>query len=315
VFAAVSLWSAYQFAVRPLRPVDRIINEVEAITDGRSLHRRLAIGQAGTELDRLTSTLNAMMERLEASFGALRTFTADASHELNTPLAVLRADVERAMTADPGGTDQMMALDEALREIARMTDLVESLLTLARADERHFDLHMEPVHLPELVHDVFETAQLLGEEAHVSVYLTSLEPGTVLGDRDRLRHMLLNLISNAIKYTPAGGRVDISLTTRLDGIAFAVRDTGIGISAGDLPYIFERFWRADHSRSRGSVRSGFGLGLPIASWIARAHGGTLTATSKLGKGSTFTATFPPLLEAADAGPTQVAVAADAKGST
>jgi two-component system sensor histidine kinase BaeS len=113
-----------------------------------------------------------------------------------------------------------------------------------------------------------------------------------MGDEGRLRQLFLNLVTNAIKYTPKGGRVELSLSRRLDGIAFAVRDTGVGISAADLPHIFERFWRADRSRSRASAQSGFGLGLPIGSWIAHAHGGTLTAASKLGKGSTFTVTLP-----------------------
>jgi signal transduction histidine kinase len=233
-----------------------------------------------------------MMQRLEASFSALRTFTADASHELNTPLTVLRADVERAMSEVVTDGERMVALEEALQEIRRMTELVGSLLTLARVDEGGFDLHREPVQLNEVAHDVYETALLLGEEAGVSVKLTTIEQAVVNGDPGRLRQLFLNLVTNAIKYTPRGGKVELSLSHRVDEIAFTVRDTGIGISAADLPHVFERFWRAEHSRSRASERPGSGLGLPIANWIALAHGGTLTATSKLGKGSSFTVMLP-----------------------
>jgi signal transduction histidine kinase len=292
ILMLISIMFGYRIAGRPQQVVERIINEVEAITDGRSLHKRLAEDHSSPEFARLALTLNEMMQRLEKSFSALRTFTADASHELNTPLAVLRADVERAMSPIVTDDERMVALEEALREIRRMTDLVDSLLTLARADEGRLDLHREPVELGALVHDVYETAQLLAEEAGLSVKLTTLEPTTVMGDEGRLRQLFLNLVTNAIKYTPKGGRVELSLSRRLDGIAFAVRDTGVGISAADLPHIFERFWRADRSRSRASAQSGFGLGLPIGSWIAHAHGGTLTAASKLGKGSTFTVTLP-----------------------
>ena len=159
----VSLALGYAIAGRAIQPVDKIINEVHAITDGRSLHRRLAAIE-GAEMQRLVSTLNEMLERLESSFAALRRFTADASHELKTPLAVLRADVERAMTESAPRADRLVALEEALHEITRMADLVESLLTLARADEGRFDLHREPVDLAVIVRDVFETAAILGEE-------------------------------------------------------------------------------------------------------------------------------------------------------
>ena len=299
---AASVLSAYLIAGRAFRPVDRIINEVEAITDGRSLHRRLPVDDAGDELARLSATLNAMIGRLENSFGALRRFTADASHELKTPLTVLRADVERAMTAPHGGTEQLVALEEALHETTRMSDLVNSLLTLARADEGRFDLHREPVELAPLVREVFETALILGEDAGLTVSMPACEDALVMGDGPRLRQLFLNLITNAIKYTPRGGVVEVSLRRREGGFAaFAVRDTGIGISAVDLPYIFERFWRADRARTRRVAgaeggwahdRGGFGLGLAISQYIAQAHGGTLTVQSRLTRGSTFTVTLP-----------------------
>lgn len=288
----VSVGAAYMIAGRAFRPVDVIINEVEAITDGRSLHRRLPLDESSEELTRLARTLNAMMGRLETSFGALRRFTADASHELKTPLTVLRADVERAMSVPSHSTEQMVALEEALRETRRMADLVDSLLTLARADEGRFDLVREPVDLEPLAREIYETAVILGEDAGITVSMPVLEPVVVMGDRERLRQLFMNLVVNAIKYTPRGGRVDLALSQRLHAATFTVRDTGIGIAAGDLPYIFERFWRADRVRSRSTERGGFGLGLAISQYIAQAHGGTLTVTSRLGRGTVFTVTLP-----------------------
>ena len=302
VILIVSLGVAYYVAGRAFRPVDELINEVEAITDGRSLHRRLPVATSGDELSRLSATLNAMIARLESSFTALRRFTADASHELKTPLTVLRADVERAMHPNTTSAERMVALEEALQETARMADLVESLLTLARADEGRYDLHREPVRLEPLVRDVFETAVILGEDAGLTIELPDCEDATVMGDPNRLRQLFLNLVTNAIKYTPRGGSVEISLTRRGgEEVVLGVRDTGIGISASDLPHVFERFWRADRVRSRRIAstesswaldRGGFGLGLSIAQWIVQAHGGMLTVQSRLGRGSVFTVVLP-----------------------
>jgi two-component system, OmpR family, sensor kinase len=297
----ISIGGAYVIAGRALRPIDGIINEVQAITDGRSLHRRLPSAGVGDELERLTTTLNEMMERLQRSFAALRRFTADASHELKTPLAVLRADVERAMTPTAPPAERLVALEEALHETTRMAGLVESLLTLARADERRFDLHLEPVQLEALAREVFETAVILGEAGGLTVTMPVLEPATVAGDPTRLRQLFLNLITNAIKYTPRGGSVELTLECYGKTAAFSVRDTGVGIAAGDLPHIFERFWRADRARSRPvptgdrpwpAEGGGFGLGLAIGQWIAEAHGGAISVRSRLGRGSTFTVTLP-----------------------
>lgn len=290
LMASVGL--AYMIAGRAFQPVGHMINEVKAITDGRSLHRRLPIDEANEEMARLGITLNEMMERLEKSFSALRRFTADASHELKTPLAVLRADVERSMSGASTRAERMVALEEALHETTRMADLVESLLTLARADEGRFDLHRERVELEPLAREVYETASILAEPAGLTVTMAEPARVAVFGDRARLRQLFLNVTTNAIKYTPRGGSVDISLTSYEHTAAFAVRDTGIGISASDLPHIFERFYRADRARSRGTERSGFGLGLAISQWIAEAHGGTISVRSRYGRGSTFTVTLP-----------------------
>jgi signal transduction histidine kinase len=242
-----------------------------------------------------------MIERLEQSFSGLRRFTADASHELKTPLTVLRADVERAMATQSDRREQLVALEEALAETARMADLVDSLLTLARADEGRFDLHREPVDLEALVHDIFETAVLLGESTDVHVSISSPPPpARIMGDAARLRQLFLNLVTNAIKYTPSGGKVQLALTCADGTASFSVRDSGIGIAAADVPHVFERFWRADQARSRVGERGGFGLGLAISHYIAQAHGGSLKVKSKLGRGSTFTVALPtvPLADSA-----------------
>jgi signal transduction histidine kinase len=292
VILFLAVGGAYLLTGDILTPVDRIRQEVEAITDGRSLHRRVAVEASDDEIERLTGTLNALIGRLEQSFGALRRFTADASHELKTPLAVLRADIERAMQLPATSNDQMVALEEALAQTTWMADLVDSLLTLARADEGRFDLHREPVPLEPLAREVMETAVILGEQAGLRVTMPEIQGLLVQGDRTRLRQLFLNLVTNAIKYTPEGGEVELALV-RDDGNAlFKVRDTGIGISAADLPHIFERFWRADRVRTRTSERGGSGLGLAISYWIAQAHGGQLSVQSRLHRGSTFTVSIP-----------------------
>lgn len=297
---AASLIAVWGMLGRPFEQLRRISDEVAAITDGRSLHRRLPVDDSRAELSDLVTTLNAMIDRLEQSFLGLRRFTADASHELKTPLAVLRADVERAMSDAATKSEKLVALEEALHESARMADLVETLLTLARADEGRFDLHLEPVSLGPLVRDVYETALILGESAEVEVSMPFTAEAVVMGDPPRLRQLFLNLVTNAIKYTQPGGRVDIGLGRHPDHAAFVVRDTGIGIAAADIPYVFDRFWRADRVRSRNIARGsedvggggGSGLGLAISQWIAHAHGGSLTVSSRLGKGSLFTVTLP-----------------------
>jgi two-component system, OmpR family, sensor kinase len=289
----------YFLSARALQPLGRMIDELEAITDGRSLHRRLpAPPEAGDEMDRLAHTLNAMMARLETSFSALRRFIADASHELKTPLTVMRVGVEHSLTDPRTAPETIAALDETLQEVRRMTELVDTLLTLARVDEGRMELHTEPVDLAPLVADVYETAQMLGEEAQVEVEVESLpSPVLVQADRARMRQLLLNLLSNAVKYTPAGGRVWLVLTASPEAATISVRDTGLGIAPGDVDHVFDRFWRADAARSRTGERPGFGLGLSICKWIAEAHGGSIAVTSRPGRGSTFTVTLPRVANA------------------
>ena len=292
VLVLCSVGWAWLIAGRAFEPLDRMVDQVRAITDGRSLHRRVAIGGAGTEMQRLAMTLNEMIERLETSFGALRRFTADASHELKTPLAVLRADVERAMSPTTKRGERAVALEEALEQVTRMAELVNSLLTLARADEGRLEVVQDLIRADDLAREVVETARLLGEEAGVQIETGGIDSALVRGDLMRLRQLFLNLVTNAIKYTRRGGRVTIGMARVGEQVHFSVRDTGIGIAAADLPYVFDRFWRSDRARSRASERGGFGLGLAISQWIAHAHGGSLTVQSRLGRGSTFTALLP-----------------------
>jgi two-component system, OmpR family, sensor kinase len=283
----------YWLSGTSLRPVQTIMDEVEAISDGRSLHRRLAVPLSGDEMARLALTVNGMLARLEQSFGSLHRFTADASHELKTPLMVLRAGVERALVHPGIPPEILQSLDETLAQINQMTEMVESLLTLARADEGRAPLAVEECDLREIVTDVAETAGILGESVGVTeVHTVPDVPVLLPVDPHRIREMLLNMVTNAIKYTPPGGTVSLSLDQDADNVTVSVRDTGIGIAAGDLPHIFERFWRADPARSRTGDRPGVGLGLAITKWIVEAHGGTITVQSRPGRGSMFTVRLP-----------------------
>ena len=278
---------------RTLEPVDRIIDEIEAITDGRSLHRRVAGVEQTEELSRLTTTLNNMLVRLERNFLSLRRFTADASHELKTPLTVLRSGVERAITHPGAPREVLEVLEESLVEVNRMTELVDSLLMLARADEGRAPLHLEHVDIRGVLGEVAETGSILGEQASVTVSVEiPSRPVVMAMDRSRIRQLFMNLLTNAIKYTPRAGHVWIDCRQDDDQVVFRVRDTGIGIAGGQLPHIFDRFWRADVARSRTGERPGVGLGLAICKWIAEAHGGTIRVTSGKGKGTTFTVTLP-----------------------
>jgi len=276
-----------------LRPVQGIMDEVEAISDGRSLHRRLPVPMSGDEMARLALTVNGMLARLEQSFGSLHRFTADASHELKTPLMVLRAGVERALVHPGIPPEILQSLDETLAQINQMSEMVENLLTLARADEGRAPLAVEESDLRELLGDVAETAGMLGESAGITVRADIPDHQVLLAvDRHRIREMLLNLVTNAIKYTPQGGTVGLGLEEDDGAAVFTVRDSGIGIAPGDLPHIFERFWRADPARSRTGDRPGTGLGLAITKWIAEAHGGTITVQSRPGRGTVFVVRLP-----------------------
>jgi signal transduction histidine kinase len=300
VIILASAIMGYWLAGRVLRPLDVMVGEVEAIQDGRSLHRRLAVPPGDDELSRLGANLNAMLGRVERSFVALRRFTADASHELKTPLMVLRAGVERSLTHPEAPEEIVDALDGTLRQINEMTEMVTNLLTLARADEGRSSLVLATGDLVPLVAEAGETAEILGTLHGVTVVLELPErPVMAAIEAGRIRQLLLNLVTNAVKYTPAGGTVEIALAADAECATVVVRDSGIGIAPGDLPHVFERFWRADPSRSRSGDRPGTGLGLAICQWVTEAHGGTIGLQSRPGRGSTFTVSLP--LPGADPG--------------
>ncbi|HEX9727420.1 MAG TPA: HAMP domain-containing sensor histidine kinase [Gemmatimonadales bacterium] len=298
-----SVFIGYLLVGRTLAPVDRIVDEVEAIQDGRSLHRRLAPATTQDELARLTNTLNAMIQRLERNFLSLRRFTADASHELKTPLTVLRSGIERAITHPDVAPEVMEVLDEVLIEVNRMAETVDALLMLARGDEGRAPLHLEELDLRDLLGEVAETAGILGEQAEVNVQVSMpADPIPLAADRGRMRQLLMNLLTNAIKYTPAGGNVVIDTAVQDGNAVVTVQDSGIGIAPGDLPHIFDRFWRADQARSRTGQRPGVGLGLAISKWIAESHGGAIQVRSRRGKGTTFVLTLPTAGTSDDAAP-------------
>ncbi|MGH7592745.1 MAG: sensor histidine kinase [Gemmatimonadales bacterium] len=293
VILVASASLGYWLAGRSLRPVEVMITELGAIQDGTSLNRRLAVPPGDDELSRLGQKLNDMLGRVERSFVALRRFTADASHELKTPLMVLRAGVERSLTHPQTPSEIVPALDETLRQINQMSELVNNLLTLARADEGRASLALTDTDLCTVVAEAGETAEILGEERQIAVTV-ELPAGPVAlpVDAGRIRQLLMNLVTNAVKYTLPGGSVTIRLVERPDSVTIAVQDTGIGVAPGDLPNVFERFWRADIARSRTGEHPGTGLGLAISQWIAAAHGGAITAQSRPGRGSTFTVVLP-----------------------
>lgn len=293
ILLIASVLIGYWLAGTALRPMEPMIAELEAITDGRSLHRRLEVPRTSEELARLASAVNRMFARLEQSFSALHRFIADASHELKTPLMVLRAGVERTLTHPKTAPENLEALDVTLAEINRMTELVENLLTLARADEGRAPLAVVPCDLREPVAEAAETAGMLAEGKGITVTTEMPQAPVVLPlDRSRIRQLLLNLATNAVKYTPPNGSVHLELDDRGDRVVILVRDTGVGIAAGDLPHVFDRFWRGDPSRSRTGAPPGTGLGLAITRWIAEAHGGQIEVQSRPGRGSTFTVTIP-----------------------
>ena len=270
-----------------LKPLDDIAAAAMQITRADDLSRRLPDTGRRDEIGRLTMVLNETLERLESLFHARQRFLADVSHELRTPLTTVRGNVDlmrRMGEADPE------ALDVVQDELERMTRLVDDLLLLARADTGGFPIQREPVELDNIFLDVYK--QVKSIEQPVEITLIEVDQVRVLGDIDRLKQLILNVVDNAIKYTPAGGKVTMSLS-KANGVAeIKVCDTGIGIPAEDLLRIFDRFYRVDKARSRRL--GGSGLGLSIAKWVAEVHGGEIRVESIVGEGSTFYVTLPVL---------------------
>jgi signal transduction histidine kinase len=300
VVLAAAAAGGHWMAGRALSPVLAITNAARRI-DATDLSRRIAVPESRDELQFLAETVNQMLARIENAFHKTIEFTANASHELRTPLAVIRATAEVALMrppaidSDPECSDRM-ALRQILREAERNTALLENMLRLARADSGTAALHLNPTDLTETLRATCKRCEPLAAKRGLHLLLTTaFTPYWVSSDAEYLKYLLLILIDNAIKYTPPGGFVEVSLTSGAQGqVICQVKDTGIGISDSDLPHIFERFFRSDRARSR--EEGGAGLGLAIAEWIARVHHGRIEVESVLGSGSTFRLLLPQLNE-------------------
>jgi heavy metal sensor kinase len=286
----IAALGGYLISRRALAPVDEITQAARSIGI-QNLSRRLTVPATGDELQRLSETWNDMLARLESAVKRLSQFTADASHELRTPIALIRTTAELTLRRDRSPEKYREALTEIVTESERTSRLVEDLLLLARADAGLPALPLENLELTPLVRDICEQGQVLAEARQLQIW-TDLpdEPVFVQANDPALRRLLLLLVDNAVKYTPAGGRITVSIGQDTGGATLAVRDTGIGIPDSALPHVFERFYRADDSRNRDA--GGAGLGLSIAKWIAERHHASLEAESVLGQGSTFRVRFP-----------------------
>ncbi len=288
VLVAASL-AAWLLVRNALLPVDRMRRKADEIGIDQ-LHERLSAPNPGDQIGRLAATLNAMLDRLEAGVAARRQLVGDASHELRTPLAAMRAELDVTLR-DPSRTPAERAALESVREdVDRMNRTVGNLLTLALADEGGLELLRTPVDLAQLAENAVDHLRALAAVGQVTLECEG-EPCWTTGDPHRLTQALTNLVENAIKFTPAGGRVTVSTWQDGNEVGVAVADTGVGIDADAQSQIFERFYRADRSRSRAS--GGSGLGLAICKEIAIAHGGRIWVESRPGHGSTFSIALPP----------------------
>ncbi|MBS1251952.1 MAG: Alkaline phosphatase synthesis sensor protein PhoR [Anaerolineales bacterium] len=301
---AIVLSAALGFflADRALSPIDRITQTALEITRTDDLSRRIQQIGPQDEVGRLATTFNEMLERIDRLFRTQKRFIGDVSHELRTPLTVIRGNLDVLRRVDvpvrQPATDviqkddqRQQVLQESLAaiegEAERMARLINDLLLLAQADAG-VQLHREPVEIDNLLIDVCRQGQAIAKG--IDLQLTVEDRGVVSGDPDRLRQLLLNLVDNAIKYTPEGGQVTLGLARGDGWVRIDVADTGVGIPPAELPHIFDRFYRIDKARSRQG--GGTGLGLSIARWIADAHGGHIDVESEVGEGTTFTVWLP-----------------------
>jgi heavy metal sensor kinase len=277
------------FARRALKPVDTMTDVARRI-GAQHLRDRLDLTGAGDELDRLAATLNEMLSRLDSAFSEMRQFTADASHELQTPLTILRGEVEVALRTPRSIDEYTTVLKSALEEIERISSLVEGLLLLARADAGVLKMDQQTVDLADVVDEVMDRAFHLSRIKSINLLMGHIEPLETTGDFVQLRRLLLNLMDNGIKYTPSAGTVKVSLKRKEESAIISVEDTGPGISPEEQSQIFHRFYRSPEARSKG--KGGSGLGLSIARSIAEAHGGRIELESTPGKGSIFRVYLP-----------------------
>ena len=280
----------YWMSRRALAPVDQITNTARKITV-HNLSSRLVVPPAQDELQRLSETLNEMLERLDIAFHKIKQFTADASHELRTPIALMRTRAELALRKPRDSDDYKGTVAQIHAELEKTSELIEKLMFLARADSDAEPLQFCRADVTEIVREACAQGRMLSEAKQIRFgEKLPQEPMDVQCDPQSLRRLFLILIDNAVKYTQPQGEIDV-VVGREDGFLIgSVHDTGIGIAPEDLPHVFERFYRADKARSRDT--GGVGLGLSIGRWIAEAHGGTIEVESSMGHGSIFQVRLP-----------------------
>ena len=287
LLAVLAALGGFRITRRAFRPVTQMAETARAIGTGSDLSQRIETDGRGDELNQLGDTMNEMLARLKASFEAERQFSSDVSHELRTPIAVIRSQCEFALSGQAGEEEKREAFEAVLKQSERMNSIVSQLLLLSRAENGKFVPEREPVELNVLCETVCEELEAMAAERQVKLAWNT-EELQITGDETLLIRMVNNLVSNAIRYNRPGGSAEVSLRKRGKYAVLTVRDTGIGIRREDLGQIFNRFYRADRSRSS----EGTGLGLSMAAWIARVHGGSIRAESVYGEGSVFTAELP-----------------------
>ena len=290
---AIAVTGGFFLIRSSLMPLDNMAVRAQKITS-RSLHERMPISNTGDELQQLSISLNRMIERLEEAFHHISRFSADASHELRTPLTIMRGELEAAVQNSKIDPEAREALGTVLEETVRLSKIVDQLLTMSRLDAGEAFLEITPFDFSELVRTTVEYMRLLVDEKKLALKIDAAEPVRVEGDRSRLQQVIVNLLDNAIKYTPEGGSVSVSVRTEGDNAVLTVADTGIGISEENQAQVFERFYRTDKARSR--QMGGTGLGLSIVKSIGAAHGGRVKVQSTEGRGSTFRFEIPRLAD-------------------
>jgi heavy metal sensor kinase len=289
ILLLISSACGYWLSRRALKPVGRISAAARSISI-RSLSERLPVAQTGDEIERLAETCNEMLARLEAAVNQIKQFTADASHELRGPLSFVRTVAEVALCNAYADENSRQSFKDIVEETAKAAVLLDDMLTLARADAEHSVKPLSTLNLADVVKQACEMARPIAEERRLALSVFfGTQPVNVMGDFVTLRRLIWILLDNAIKYTHASGRIDVALSGSAGQATVTVRDTGAGISETDLPHIFDRFYRADPSRSQ---TEGAGLGLSIAKWIAEMHRADLTVTSQLHMGTEFRLELP-----------------------
>ncbi|HZO70775.1 MAG TPA: ATP-binding protein [Ktedonobacteraceae bacterium] len=289
----ISAFVSYWLAGRAFRPIHHLAYTAREI-GAKDLHQRVPVPPADDEVRALSLIFNQMIGRLERAFNQQRRFVADASHELRTPVAVIRSMTEVALSQPTSPEGYETVLREVNAEAERLGRLINDLLALARADEGKAQLDSELVRVDLLAADAVESLEPLAQERNIELRTRILQPATIMGDAARLIQVIMSLVDNALIYTNAGGTVTVSVETCASHVHLSVSDTGIGIAHKDIEHIFERFYRADPARSKAS--GGSGLGLAIVDWVVRAHQGIVSVESQPGRGSTFTVTLPRSLE-------------------